>query len=190
MPNPPLQQHGIDQFVVLSRDAKDNEDNEDTKGTSFPNRISHSFSRGAHSCRGNKQRWVVTQTVIGVKRWTPYENAALLGYKPLTVDVLCENIGKPIKVYERPMKYVWPTGPRDFDVRYEINPTGDLIFGSKLRPHWLKTQKPRLPSREYHNEVMGTYSSFGNYRGSIHVDPITKCLVSSNVDNTEAFVKI
>jgi hypothetical protein len=88
------------------------------------------------------------------------------------------------------MKYTWPTGPRDFDVRYEINPTGDVIFGGKLRPSWIETQKPRLPSKAYNNEVIGTYSSFGNYKGPIHVDPISKCLVSSNVDNTEAFVKI
>jgi hypothetical protein len=158
-----------------------------------PTESATAFPEGTIRVGGNKSRWVVTKTAAGVKRWTPYENAALLGYKPLTVDVLCENIGKPVKVYERALRMyedTWPTGSKDFDVRYEINPTGDVIFGGKLRPHWLKTQKPRLPSGAYRNEVMGTYSSFGNYSGPIRVDPITKCLVSSNIDNTEAFVKI
>jgi hypothetical protein len=158
-----------------------------------PTESATAFPEGTIRVGGNKGRWVVTKTVTRVKRWTPYENAALLGYKPLTVDVLCENIGTALKVYERPMKFhadTWPTGPKDFDVRYEITPTGDLTFGGKLRSDWLKTQKPRLPSGAYGNEVMGTYSSFGNYKGPIHVDPISKCLVSSNVDNTEAFVKI
>ena len=142
---------------------------------------------------GNKRRWVVTKTAKGVKRWTPYERAALKGYAPLTVDVLCKNKGKPLKVYERTIDYYmdeWPTGPKAFDVRYEITPTGDVTWGGKVRADWIETQKPRLPSRMYRNDVIGTYSSFGNYSGPIHVDPITKCLVSSNVDNTEAFVKV
>ena len=107
------------------------------------------FPEGAIRVGGNKGRWVVTKTRIGVKRWTLYENAVLKGYAPLTVDVLCKNIGKPVKVYERPIRFYednWPTSPRDFDVRYEITPTGDLTFGGKLRPNWLETQKPRLPS--------------------------------------------
>ena len=151
------------------------------------------FPEGAIRVGGNKGRWVVTKTRIGVKRWTLYENAVLKGYAPLTVDVLCKNIGKPVKVYERPIRFYeddWPTSPKSFDTRYEITPTGDLTFGGKLRPNWLETQKPRLPSSAYQNDVMGTYSSFGDYSGPIHVDPISKCLVSSNVDNTEAFVEI
>jgi len=162
-----------------------------TKGRPSPTESATAFPEGTIRVGGNKGRWVVTQTATHVKRWAPYENVALNGYAPLTVDVLCKNIGKPIKVYERVLRFyedTWPTGPRDFDVRYEITPTGDLIFGGKLRPNWIETQKPRLPSGA--NEVMGTYSSFGNYKGPIHVDPISKCLVSSNVDTTEAFVKI
>jgi len=143
---------------------------------------------------GNNRRWVVTKTAKGVKRWTPYERTAILGYAPLTVDILAKNKGKPLKVYERAIEYFmdeWPRAPKDFDVSYEITPTGDVTIGGKVRKDWLKTQKPRLPSRDYRNEVIGTYSAqFGNYRGPIHVDPITKSLVSSNVDNTEAFVKI
>jgi hypothetical protein len=164
-----------------------------TKGRPSPIESATAFPEGTIRVGGNKDRWVVTKTVAGVKRWTPYENASVGDYKPLTVDVLCKAIGKPIKVYERSLRFYednWPTGPRDFDVRYEITPTGDLTFGGKLRLNWIDTQKPRLPSSVYNNEVMGTYSSFGNYKGPIHVDPITKCLVSSNVDNTEAFVKI
>jgi hypothetical protein len=162
-----------------------------TKGRPSPTESATAFPEGTIRVGGNKGRWVVTKTVAGVKRWTLYENAALNGYAPLSVDVLCKTIGKPIKVYERVLRFyedTWPTGPRDFDVRYEITPTGDLTFGGKLRPQWIETQKPRLPSGA--NEVMGTYSSFGNYKGPIHVDPIGKCLVSSNVDTTEAFVKI
>jgi len=161
-----------------------------TKGRPSPTESATAFPEGTIRVGGNKSRWAVTKTKVGVKRWTLYENAVVGLYKPLTIDVLCKNKGKPIKVYERSMKYFWPTGPWDFDVRYEITPTGDLTFGGKLRPNWIETQKPRLPSGAYRNEVMGTYSSFGNYKGPIHVDPITKCLVSSNVDNTEAFVKI
>jgi hypothetical protein len=161
-----------------------------TNGRPSPTESATAFPEGRIAVGNNRSRWVVTKTRVGVKRWTVYEKASVGGYKPLTVDILCENIGKPIKVYERSMKYVWPTGPRDFDVRYEINPTGDITFGGKLRTNWLETLKPRLPSRQYSNEVMGTYSSFGNYSGPIHVDPVGKCLVSSNVDNTEAFVKI
>lgn len=164
-----------------------------TKGRPSPTESATAFPEGTIRVGGNKCRWVVTKTAAGVKRWTTYENAALNGYAPLTVDILCKNKGVPVKVYERPMKFhadTWPTGPRDFDVRYQFTSSGDVIWGGKVRADWIEGQKPRLPSSMFRNDVIGTFSSFGNFKGPIHVDPVTKCLVSSNVDNTEAFVKL
>ena len=89
-------------------------------------------------------------------------------FKPLTVAAL--KVGRPIKVWER-QAFVTPAPPpkstRDFDVHYTFTPTAKPVKG-------------RVP---------GTFKS-ANIAGWTGLNVDKDGLVSSNLDNTEAYIKI
>lgn len=89
-------------------------------------------------------------------------------FKPLTVAAL--KVGRPIKVWER-AAFVVPAPPpkstRDFDVHYTFTPSA-------------KPSKGRVP---------GTFKS-ANIAGWTGLNVDKDGLVSSNLDNTEAYIKI
>jgi hypothetical protein len=88
-------------------------------------------------------------------------------FKPLTVAAL--KVGRPIKVWER-QAFVTPAPPpkstRDFDVHYTFTPTA--------KPHG-----GRIP---------GTFKS-ANIAGWTGLSVSRSGLVSSNLDNTEAYIR-
>jgi len=137
------------------------------------------------------QRWVVKKAANGVQRWIPVHSAVLFGWRPLTVKVLAEHIGKSITVYERELSSTWPRGPKNFDVTYKFTPSGDgeLIKKGKrtLYPNWLKRRTFKIGKNDIF-EVLGEPQSNPNYFESIQVAPKPGELASSNLMNTEAFV--
>jgi hypothetical protein len=137
------------------------------------------------------QRWVVRKAKNGVPRWVPFHTVDLFGWRPLTVKVLAENIGKRITVYERQITNTWPRGPKDFDVTYKFTPSGDgeRIKNRKrtLYPNWLKSRTFKLRKNDIF-EVLGEPQSNPNYFESIQVGPKPGELASTNLMNTEAFV--
>ena len=142
----------------------------------------------------DKNRWVVKQTETGVKRWVPIHSTSLFGYAPLTAKILEKNINKPIVVYERQIVYTWPKSKRDFYVKYTFTASGDaeLIKNQgkdvKVFPNWLKTKTPKVKSRDLFI-IKGTMKS-KDLESTIQVAPLPVELVSSNLMNSEAFVKV
>jgi hypothetical protein len=143
--------------------------------------------------KGNdKNKWVITQTASGVKRWSPYTSVELNGYKALTVNYLKKNIGKEIKVYEREYKDTWVKKSEKM-FRSTFIPTGNAVSGKNFTviENWLKTQKPEIKD----NTIFGIEGNL-KYPGekinlvSLQVDSKNKSLVSSNIINMEAFIKI
>jgi hypothetical protein len=144
----------------------------------------------------DKNRWVVKQTETGVKRWVPVHSTSLFGYTALTAKILEKNINKPVVVYERQSTFApWPRAKSDFDVKYTFTASGDAELISnqgknvKVFPNWLKTRTPKVKSRDLFI-IKGTMKS-KDIESSIQVAPHDSGeLVSSNLMNTEAFVKV
>lgn len=141
----------------------------------------------------NDERWVVTKTVKGVQRWTPYYSTTLFGYAPLTAKILAKNINKPIMVYEKQSGLMWPKSAKDFDVKYLFTASGDAELMKKGEvikefPNWLKKKTPAVK----HNDIFiikGTVNS-KDLEATIQVAPLPGELVSTNLMNTDAFIKI
>ena len=142
----------------------------------------------------DKNRWVVKQTETGVKRWVPIHSTSLFGYTPLTAKILEKNINKPIVVYERQIGNTWPKSKQDFDVKYTFTASGDaeLIKNQgkdvKVFPNWLKTKTPKVKSRDLFI-IKGMMKS-KDLESTIQVAPLPNELVSSNLMNSEAFVRV
>ena len=138
------------------------------------------------------QKWVINKTSKGIKRWVPYHSTKLFGYAPLTAKILAENIGKKVKVVEREVRDFWPTSSRDFDVKYTFTPNGDgeLVKKGKkkLFTGWLRKHNYTVKKNDLFL-IKGDIKS-KDFDGEIQVAPKPGELVSSNLMNTEAFVKI
>ena len=85
-------------------------------------------------------------------------------FKPLTVVAL--KVGRPIKVWERQAFVQPPKSTRDFDVHYTFTPTA--------KPHG--------------GFIPGTFKS-ANIAGWNGLSVSRSGLVSSNLDNTEAYIR-
>jgi hypothetical protein len=87
-----------------------------------------------------------------------------------------------------------PTSKRDFDIKYTFTASGDAELISnqgknvKVFPNWLKTRTPKVKSRDLFI-IKGTMKS-KDLESTIQVAPLPNELVSSNLMNTEAFVKV
>jgi len=145
--------------------------------------------------RGNDgQYWVIKKASNGVPRWMPYLTVELNGFKALTVDYLAKNIGKEIEIYERGYMGEWPKqGDRDLmKLRWVANGHAQYLKQKTILENWLTKKKPEIKDRS-------VFSLLGNgdwYKGgdlsemSLQVDSKNKKIVSSNVMNMEAFVKV
>ena len=139
----------------------------------------------------DSHRWVVKKTAGGVKRWIPFYSTRLFGYAPLTATTLKQHIRKPVQVYEREIGSAWPTKPRDFDVKYVFTASGDAeVYKNKqvqVIPRWLTT---RVPAVKKNDTVLiaGSMKS-KDISATLQVAPAPGELVSTNLMNTEAFVK-
>jgi hypothetical protein len=114
----------------------------------------------------DKSRFVVKKTAQGVKRWVPYTSATLHGLRPAkTSDISNSN---PTVLYERGYMDTWPKSTRRM-TKVIFRPTGKI---TKMDIEgYLKY--PRGPE----------------FFGSLVFNKKTK-LVSSNLLNTEAFIKL
>jgi hypothetical protein len=157
------------------------------------------YSEGTIEWGNNNQKWVVVKTEKGVHRWVPYSSASIFGYAPLTADILRKNINKPVTVYERSSQMSWPKNARSFDVKYVFTASGDAELLKKEKKdcknytNWLKNKNSTVKVKK--NDVFiikGAMAS--NDLGedvSIQVAPLPNGeLISTNLMNTDAFVKI
>jgi hypothetical protein len=113
-------------------------------------------------------------------------------FRRLTAKILARNIGKKIAVYEREIRNIFPTSIRDFDVKYTFTPNGDgelIKHRTKhiLYPNWLRKRNYTVKKNDLFF-IKGEMKS-KNLNGEIQVAPLPTELVSSNLMNTEAFVK-
>ena len=135
----------------------------------------------------DKQRWVVKKASTGVQRWVPFANTELFGYKPLTADILRQYIGKPLVVYERSLSYMWPKGPKDFDVKYTFTASGDAELNGKQFEGWLKKKTPAVKRKDLF--ILGGTMK-GDLDSTLQVGIKPDELISSNLMNSDAFVKV
>jgi hypothetical protein len=151
-----------------------------------PSESATDFPEGTIKEGNDKQKWVVKKVSGNSQRWVPYQSVELFGYKALTVDYLAKHIGKPVKFYEREYSDMWPSKSKTKLFPSTIIPNGNAgVLGNKKRfEGWLKTQKPPIKDRTVFI-VDG-----GEDTLALQVDSINKTLISSNIMNQEAFVKI
>ena len=152
-----------------------------------PSESATDFPEGTIKVGNNKQKWVVKKVSGGSQRWIPYESVELFGYKALTVDYLAKHIGKPVKIYEREYSDLWPTKSNSKLYASTFTPNGNAgpLTNKKRIEGWLKTQKPFIKDR-----TVFTIDGSEDGLDSLQVDSINKTTVSSNMMNTEAFVKV
>lgn len=158
-----------------------------------PKASATTYPEGSIEFGSDGERWVVKETENGIKRWVPFYSTVLSGYKPLTAKILASHINKPLKVYERQMGDVWPKSPKDFDVRYTFTASGDgeLVKKRKIHtnyPNWLSKHTYTIKKNDLFF-IKGCMKS-DDFSGEIQVAPLPGELVSSNLMNTEAFVKV
>jgi hypothetical protein len=146
------------------------------------------YDEGTIEFGKDKLRWVVKKTSNGIKRWVPFHSTNLFGYKPLTVDYLSKNIGKPIKVYERPLSYNWPKNSKDFDVKYTFTCSGDAEKKGKIYSDWLKKRNPLVKKNDIF--IIDGIMKSKDLDSTIQIGPLPTELVSTNLMNTDAFIKI
>ena len=139
------------------------------------------------------QQWVVVKTSNGIKRWTKYESVKLNGFQALTVEYLTKNIGKLLEIYLCEYNDMWPTS-KNFSSRIYFLSTGNAHVNRNKNPivNWLRTKRPAIKD----NTIFSIEGYIGWYKkdklelSSLQVDSLNKTLVSTNVLNTRAFVKI
>jgi hypothetical protein len=151
-----------------------------------PSSSATEFPEGTIEYGNDNKRWVVVKSVKNIQRWSPLASATLFGYTPLTAKYLADNIGKPITVYEREMRFMWPKKRGDFDVKYTFTPSGDAEREGKIYKNWLQTRKPAVEDNDLF-VIKGTMR--GDLDSPLKVAPKPGELVSTNLMNTDAFVK-
>jgi hypothetical protein len=136
------------------------------------------------------ERYVVKKTSTNVKRWVPIHSATLFGFTPLTAKILAKHINTPLTIYERQLSSIWPSSTKDFDVKYVFTASGDAELRGKEYKNWLKNKTPAVKKNDIlilkgqmKSKELGTDST-------IHVAPLPGELISTNLINTDAFVKV
>jgi len=95
-----------------------------------------------------KSGWVIKKAANGVPRWMPNTSVELNGFKLFSVDHAKKYIGKPITLYSREFKDMWPkqnawSKPTDSThMKYKFVPSGDARKGTRKLPGWLRSRKP------------------------------------------------
>jgi hypothetical protein len=139
--------------------------------------------------KDSNERWVVKNTENG-KQWVPLYSVSLFGFRHLTAKILEENINKPITVYERQSQSSWPKTLDDFDVRYDFAASGDVEFvkDKQVIQNWLTTRTPAVNEGQY--VILKGELTSNDIEAGIQVGTLPGELVSSNLMNTDAFIKI
>ena len=162
-----------------------------------PSNSATSLPEGTIRTGGNGAYWVIVQTSKGIPRWVPTESCELNGWRILTVDYLAKNIGKPVEIYEREYMDTWPGKNQKMRDKLKFIPNSHLQIQinrkKTLAENWLATRKPPIQKGQ-----MLLLQGLGDWYGtekemkgfSMQVDSGNGKLVSSNVMNTEAFVKV
>jgi len=160
-----------------------------------PSESATSSPEGSIRRGGNGARWIVKNASNGTPRWVPLESCELNGWRLLTVDYLAKNIGKTVEIYERGYMDTWPAKNEKMSEQLRFIPNGHLQINrkTKLVENWLKTRKPPVQKGQ-----MLLLMGLGNWYGtakemeefSMQVDSGNGQIVSSNMMNMEAYVKV
>lgn len=120
--------------------------------------------------------------VVKKGRCVPYATTELHGFRVLTVDYLAKHIGKFIPIYEREYSDTWPISTRGLTSAIFV-PSGDAGYLGKQQVlhNWLRTQDP--PIKDH------TVFLMDGILNGLQVDSMNKRIVSSNIMNTETFVR-
>lgn len=144
---------------------------------------------------GNDRRlWVAVTASNGVQRWVPYTHVKKNGLRILTANFLEDNIGRPVRIYERPASLQWPTSKRGKDMySYIFIPSGSATPSRRKKsiPEWLITRKPSVRSGELYF-IDGVHpeepeGDAARYYG-LSLDPVGQEVVASNLRNMQSFV--
>ena len=144
--------------------------------------------------------WVIKKASNGVPRWVPVTSASLNGFQLMTVDYAAKHIGKPITLYCREYKGVWPKknawdNPEDSTyIKLKFVPNGDGIKGKTRIPGWLKSRTPAIkkgmrfivdgPTYECHTSKCDEYLADG-----LQVDSAEGKIASIDLMGTEVYVR-
>ena len=176
-------------FFILCGNRMPSKTRKNKKGRKGPQTSATAFPEGKIEFGNDKQRWVVKQTDTGVKRWVPFYSASLFGYTPLTAKILAKHRTKPIAVYEKMISLdTWPKKAKEFDVHYTFTPSGDAERGGKVFTNWLKDKTPPVKTNDLFI-INGTMKS-RDVDAPLKVAPLPGELVSTNLMNTDAFIKV
>lgn len=139
------------------------------------------------------QNWVVDKTKIGIHRWTPQTSSTLNGMMILTTDYLSKNINKSITLYLREYINEWPKKedwikkiPTHETITFK--PTGNAIVGKSVINNWLKKQDTFKKGLSVEGYI--SFYSEKEHLSSLQVDSKNKKTVSTNLMNTEVFIKV
>ena len=159
-----------------------------TRKRKSPSNSATEFEEGTIKWGNNNKRWVIKKTDKGVHRWVPFYSTTLFGYSPLTVKYIAAHIGKPITVYERASMETWPKKSSDFDVKYIFTPSGDAEKDGKIFSGWLKSKTPTIKKNDLFR-IQGIIKS-NDIDSLPQASPLPDELVSTNLMNTDAFIKV
>jgi len=147
-----------------------------------------------------KSGWVIKKASNGVPRWMPSSSVELNGFRLFTTDYAAKHIGKPIILYTREYKDIWPkknawTKPEDSTyVKLKFVGNGHAIKGSTKVLDWLKTQKPEIKKGtrfSIDGPVYQCTSKGDDYLADgLQVDSSNGKIISTDLLGTEVFVKV
>mgnify|MGYP006087570833 CR=1 FL=1 len=162
------------------------------KNRKSPSQSATLYEEGTIEWGNDNKLWVVKKNKNSTKRWIAYHCAEIFGYTPLTAKILKKNINKPIIVFERAFKYNFPKKRSDFDVKYCFTPSGDAELYKKneikIFNNWLKNKNYIVKENDIFI-ITGTMKS-KDIDATLQVSPNPSELVSTNLMNTQAFIKI
>ena len=125
----------------------------------------------------------------------PITSVELNGFRLFTTDYAAKHIGKPIMLYTREYKETWPSKTawsKPSDSTYTkliFVPNGDAIKGKTRIPGWLKTKSPAIKKGDRFAIDGPLYENNKYFADSVQVDSSDGKMLSTNLMNTEVFVK-
>ena len=142
-----------------------------------------------------KGKWVIKKVTGGSQRWMPVTSTELNGFRLFTTDYAAKHIGKPIILYTREYKEVWPSKtawskPTDSTyTKLTFVPNGDAIKGKTRITNWLKTKTPAIKKGDRFVLDGPLYEGKEYLADGVQVDSSDGKMLSTNLMGTEVFVK-
>jgi len=142
-----------------------------------------------------KGKWVIKKVANGSQRWMPTTSTELNGFRLFTTDYAAKHIGKPIMLYCREYKDVWPSKtawskPQDSTyMKLTFVPNGDAIKGKTRIVGWLKTTSPAIKKGDHFSIDGPVYEGKELLVNGVQVDSAEGKLLSTDLMGTEVFVK-